>query len=194
MILAPLWLWCAASPAAEPSYTLHAEGGVRVEAPVDWKVLLSPAERTATLSSGIATSLSLYWYPYKPLVDNDDVVDTLLRVSNENLPFGSITERSRGPALAGRAVAAHATFRFWGYQMQVGVIGMNDAPHDRLVAAILVTDPLTWSSLSALDLLAHVVHSLASEHDPAAERAWQEAVDRPHDCVLLTVPEDLLYR
>jgi hypothetical protein len=170
----------------------HEGAGMRVDAPEGWKVLLSPDERTATLSAGIVTSISLYWYGFKPLADNDDIVDTLLRVTNENLPLGHITEVSRGPTLDGRAVAAHGVYSLLGYQMHVGLVGMNDAAHDRLVAAVLVADPISWLSLSGLDTLARVVDSLASDDDPERERAWQAEVARPHLGVLLSVPEDIL--
>jgi hypothetical protein len=155
-----------------PPLHAHVEQGVHVGVPEGWKPLVLPSDHQLTLSSGLVSSLTLFWYDAKPNADAR-ILDEVLRVTDENLWLGSATEVSRQafPDIGGSGM--HAVVRVLGYVMPMGIVIVNDALLDRLVVAVLVTDPWSFESWDGLTLAAQIAGSLWMDGDVEREAAWR---------------------
>jgi hypothetical protein len=113
-------------------------------------------------------------------------------VTNENLPLGTAKEISRTATEDGHAKAMIGQYSFLGYIMNLGFVAKNDPRHNRMIAAVLITDPLSWTQMEPIETVLHVVDSLSFQTDLAVAAEWEEQVSRPHRCVLAPDPEDEL--
>jgi hypothetical protein len=168
-----LSLAVAPATAGEPPPLLpHVDQGVHVAVPDGWKPLVLASDHQLTLSSGLVSSVTLFWYDAKPNADAR-ILDEVLRVTSENLWFGSATEVSRTTFPEFGASGMHAVVRVLGYVMPMGIVIVNDALLDRLVVAVLVTDPWSFESWDGVALAAQVASSLWLDGDAEREAAWR---------------------
>jgi hypothetical protein len=62
--------------------------------------------------------------------------------------------------------------------MTLGIVAINDALHDRMVAAVMLADPATFADLGGVQLAAAIAASVRSDADPAAELAALNPAER----------------
>jgi hypothetical protein len=163
-----LTLWLAAN-AALPALAPISEGGMHLAAPEGWRSWFNVDEHNATCALGLATSVRIYWYPFKERLPIDRVLDIVLKVTRENVPFGEVVELERVAVLDGASRGLKAEYRAFGYQMSLGMVAINDALHDRMVAAVMLADPATFDDLGGVHLAAAIAASVRSDGDAAAE-------------------------
>lgn len=163
-----LTLWLAAR-AAQPVLVPITEAGMHLAAPDGWRSWFNVDERNATCALGLATSVRVYWYPFKERLPIDRVLDIVLKVTRENVPFGQVVELERVSILDGASRGLKAEYRVLGYQMTLGIVAINDALHDRMVAAVMLADPATFDDLGGVQLAAAIAGSVRSDRDPATE-------------------------
>lgn len=174
---------------AAPSMTTVAEGGVSLRVPDDFKAWIDVERHSATASLGLATSIRLYWYDFKRKLTLDESVDIILRVTQENVPFGRVEPRERVSTLGGFARVQLGQFGLLGYRMRVDMLAINDPVHDRMVAAVLIAPPESYDDAAAVDLLASVAASLRTDGDEALE---QRAMNPPERLLYRDPPGSLL--
>jgi hypothetical protein len=176
-IASTLSLWLAAH-AAPPVLVPLSEAGIYLAAPEGWRSWINVEEHNATCALGLATSVRVYWYAFKERLPIDRVLDIVLQVTRDNVPFGEVVELERMPVLDGASRALKAEYRVLGYQMTLGIVAINDALHDRMVAAVMLADPATFADLGGVQLAAAIAASVRSDADPAAELAALNPAER----------------
>lgn len=159
--------------AAPPARVLTAESGVVIEVPVDWKLLVKPEASNITMSSGLATTMTMYWYPYKAGATPDIVLDVLIKTVNQQLPIGKATEVSReampgleGPHDTRRGKRMRATVDAMGYTMTVSMAALIDTSSQRMLAGFLLAPPDTFDDMDAMGSLTEIVESFHLAEDP----------------------------
>jgi hypothetical protein len=172
----------ATADAAPPPLLAHQESGVTIDVPKDWKVLVKNAAaiHNVTMSAGITTSFTMYWYDYAPGATPDIVLDILVKTVHEKLPIGDITEKSRTwiPGLANpwelvRGKQADAEVSAMGIPMKVGMATVLDQPNHRMLAAFLVAPPESYAEIGGVTYLTDIVRSFALDADPVKPTpAW----------------------
>lgn len=163
-----------------PDVAPHTEQGVHVDVPVSWKVLVKPDSHNVTISQGIATTITMYWYDYKPGVSLDLMLDILVKTVKQNIPVGELTEINREPVphLADdwdvkRGRIMNGKVDAMGYTMNVGAVTIIDESTHRIMAAFLVAPPETYAEIGGATLLATVVESLWLDADaPRPAPGW----------------------
>lgn len=182
-----------------PPLETREQHGVYVDAPSGWKLLVKKGIRNVTLSSGLATNITLYWYDYKAAVTPDVMLGILLKTLREQLPVGEVTELNReilpGTAphdlIRGERMNAEVAVGALGFgiTMKLGFVTMVDQPNGRILAAVLLAPPEDYGRLQGVDLLSEVVRTFhLSEDAPEPTPAWWWWADTPP---LLSVSEEV---
>jgi hypothetical protein len=165
----------ATADAAAPPLAPHTDQGVTIDVPQDWKVLVknTGGMHNVTMSAGITTSITMYWYDYAPGATPDIVLDILVGTVHDQLPIGDIVEQGREwiPGLSNpwelvRGKRANAEVTAMGIPMKVGMVTILDQPNGRMAAAFLVAPPETYQELGGTQLLTDVVASFRLQADP----------------------------
>lgn len=183
--------------AAPPDLTPTTEGRVTLSAPAEWKVLVKdrPQLHNVTISGGLSTTITLYWYPLQQGVTHDLLLDVLMDTVNDALPIGEVKELSRND-VAGmdsevNAKQLHAEVTAGmgplTYTMKVAALTLIDRPSSRVVAAFLVSPPEVYADLDGMGTLTAIARSLHLADDPLRPLpAWWWAASPPE---LLALPE-----
>ncbi|MCB9663290.1 MAG: hypothetical protein H6732_04195 [Alphaproteobacteria bacterium] len=182
--------------AAPPELTPTTDGRVTIDAPAEWKVLVKdrPQMHNVTISGGLSTTVTLYWYPLQQGVTHDLLLDVLMETVNDTLPLGEATELSRHevPGMDDRVNAKqlHAEVTAGigplAVTMKVGAVTLIDQPASRVVAAFLVAPPPTYEELDGIETLTTIVRSLRLSDDPLRPMpAWWWGAEPPE---LLAAP------
>ena len=159
-LLYPFAAWLLATAAlAAPTLSVHTEGGVTLSAPEGWKVLIKPDAHNAVASKDSTTHVHVHWWPFKEGASADKILDKLVKVTNDNLPFGSITEDRRYDVPDGRV--AEGSFGTLGYTMRLGFLVTVTPDAGTIRGAILLTSPEGWEDLGGVALLQSVAGSLS---------------------------------
>jgi hypothetical protein len=183
-----LGLLALLTASATPPMTDVHEDGIAVRAPDSWRVLVDPEARNITMSKGLFTSITMYWYRFRKGATHDVVLDIVLNTTRDSLPIGSAEELSRTVSPDGQTAELVAEYSLLGYRMNIGVVSLLDEPRDRIVAAVLLSDPTSFASLDAMNLLDEVARSLHLDDDP---RYLPDPRAPGPELVWRAVPEDM---
>lgn len=151
---------------AAPPMVDHDSDGVHVRVPESWQILVDTDANNVTASKGLITNVTMYWYPYKEGITHDIMLNIVLRSTNESLPLGEAVELNRGQSDDGSLGHLEAEYRLLGYTMKIGVVTRFDAYLDRVVAAVLVADPVGFERLDGIGMLEEIASSLSLASDP----------------------------
>jgi hypothetical protein len=160
------------------------DGEVSYFLPDGWRALVAHDAHNVLLSHGLVTTFTLYWYDAKTATD-DAILDTVLRTTSDNLWVGTLTEVERMDMTPRRGHALHATFSLLGYELPVGVWIENDPILDRMLAAVWVTDPETWTQAGGLHALGFLAAAVVFDGDAERANAW-----RPEEYLLYPEPAE----
>ena len=151
---------CSATAWAAPELTRVSDHAISVDIPSGWKHAVYPKEQNLVTSLNPFTNITVYWYRHKPKATADKMLDTLLKVTNENLPLGEATEVSRAPTADGRGKQMLANFSTFGYTMKLGFVATIEPEKDRMLASVLIASPSSFDEIDGLATLAQVTSSL----------------------------------
>jgi hypothetical protein len=146
---------------AMPPLSARTEDGVTFSAPEGWKALVTADERSVVLSRDAFTTLYVKWHPYKEGASLDKMLDKMVQITNDSLPAGQATERSRADILGGKGKVALGGYKnIIGYEMSMGWAVVNDAGKGMILTGILLSSPDGFNEAGGKDLLAQVLESL----------------------------------
>jgi hypothetical protein len=184
--LIPLVL--ALAVAAPPPLAPTTEGGLVLPVPEGWKLHAKREAGQVTVSAGLTTTATLFWYPYRPLATPDLMLDIVLSTVNDMLPIGTATEDDRAalpgfdaPHLPRRAAVSRAHVTVLGYRMDVAMIAVVDRSAQRLLAGFLLAPPETFAELDGVDLVTELAVRFRLAEDPVEPVPgwWWEAAPPP---------------
>lgn len=176
-VLVALWLLATPATAAPPPLEPLKEGEVMLSVPTGWKALVKADVHNVTLSKGLATTVTLYWYDLQKGVTNDILMNVLIDTVNDTLPIGQAKELDRAPLPGfehpkdlqrGMQMNAEVTAGVGpiAYTMKVGAVTLIDEPAQRVIAAFVVAPPEEYAAIDALPTLGAIVTSLHLATDP----------------------------
>lgn len=146
---------------AGPVLTSHTEDNVTFVAPEGWKVLVTADERSVVISRDAFTTLYIKWHAYKEGASLDKMLDKMIEVTNNSLPAGRATERSRGDILGGKGKVAVGGYKnIIGYEMSMGWGVVSDANKGMILTGILLSSPDGFNEVGGKDLISQVLESL----------------------------------
>jgi uncharacterized protein YabN with tetrapyrrole methylase and pyrophosphatase domain len=161
LLLAAALAFSMPALAEVPAMTTAKDGDVSISVPDGWKTMVDAQTANVLASRDAATTMTIHWYPYGGKKSLDDMLNILLRVTNENLPMGAAKELSREDALDGKAKLMIAEYsNMLGYSMKLAFIARIDEAGKRVVTGVFLTDPESFESLSAKELAVKMVGRL----------------------------------
>lgn len=146
-----------------PTLTSASDDGVTVKAPEGWKTMIDGPTADILVSRDAFTTMKIQWFPHP--ADNDaaldKALDILLKVTNDNLPVGSATEKSRVMVEGQHTKYAIAEYsNMFGQTMQLTFVARLDKKTKRLVTGVFLTDPESFAKLSGDQLAVQMVLSV----------------------------------
>lgn len=156
-----MWMAWAGTARAAPSLETRVQGGVTIDVPTGWKLLVTADEHNLVTSRDAYTQLTLHWYPYKAGASLDKMTDKLIEVTNRSLKVGSYEESRRYTVLDGRGMLSTGR---WvgplGFSLALGFSTILDPARGRIVSAVFFTSPEAWGEMEGATLLLSVSNGL----------------------------------
>lgn len=146
-----------------PKLAPATDDGVTIQAPEGWKTMIDGPTADVLVSRDAFTTMKIQWFPHP--ADNDaaldKALDILLKVTNDNLPVGSATEKSRVMVDGKHTKYVIAEYsNMFGQTMKLAFVARLDQETKRLVTGVFLTDPESFEKLSGPDLAVQMVLSV----------------------------------
>lgn len=141
--------------------------------PEGWKLHPKRDAGQVTVSAGLTTTATLFWYPYRSLATPDLMLDIVIEALDDMLPIGTATEDTRAPLpgfdaphLPRRAAVSRAHVTVLGYRMEVAMIALVDRSAQRLLAGFLLAPSDTFADLDGAGLVTELAVRFRLAEDP----------------------------